>query len=169
MSRFQFIQRGRDLAGVWSDSALVGEFLERRDRDLEDFLQRLPRILSFALFTGPNNDAYSTDRLMTGLSFTAPFEDSRRIKITVAALLVNDANAGRAIGSVLVGGTPVGRWVDVSLSAEGILLTSTPVLWTSTKGNFTVAAHLQKNTGTGTVAINNGTAAYLLVEDVGPA
>lgn len=36
--RFQFLQRGRDLARVWADSFAVGEFLERRDRDLEDFL-----------------------------------------------------------------------------------------------------------------------------------
>lgn len=169
MPRFQFLQRGRDLARAWTDSALVGEFLERRDRDLEDFLQRVPRTLGFVLFTGPNNEAYSTDRVMTGLSLAVPFEDNRRIKVTVTALLINDASAGRIIGTVRVGGGTVGRWSDVALASGYGILDSNPVICTPARGLLTVAAHLQKNTGGGTVAVNSGTAAYLLVEDIGPA
>lgn len=167
---FQFLQRGRDLAHVWTDSFMVGEFLERRDRDLEGYLQRMPRTLGFATFTGPNNDPYGTDRLMTGLSLTAPFEVGRRIRITVAALLVNDGNGGRAIGTVKISGAVVGRWADATLTAGYVLLTSVPVVWVaSTRGNLTVEAFLQKTSGIGTVAVNTSTQAYLIVEDVGPA
>lgn len=169
MAHFQFIQRGRDLIQAWSNQALAGDFLERRDRDLEDFLQLVPGTLGFALFTGPNNDPYGADRLMTGLSLTLPFEAGRRIKVTVAALLLNDASAGRVLGTVQINGAGVGRWSDCTLAANGTLLTSTPVVWFSTRGVLEMKAHLQKNSGGGTVGVNSGTAAYILVEDTGPA
>lgn len=131
-------------------------------------ISRSPRgLLGYALWTGPNNEAYSADAQITGLSKAVTIGTSRRIMVSVRALLLNDANAGRIIGQIFEDGVAKDRWFDTTMVASANQIGGTPVILTPTAGLHTYTARLQKNTGAGTVAINNGASCSLLIEDIG--
>lgn len=119
-------------------------------------------------WTGANNEAFSNDAQITGLTQSVTVPSGRRYRITVRALLLNDANAGRIIGTVLTDGGVIDRWCDWEAGAGSKIIAHGDTYWAPSAGTYTVSAKLQKNTGAGTVAINNGAGCKLIFEDVGP-
>ncbi len=120
-------------------------------------------------FTGPNNEAYGAEATMTGLSQAITVPAGRRYRVGVKALLLNDANAGRVIGTVKVAGANVDRWCDWTAPASAIELFDASYIWTPSAGTYTVAAALNKNTGGGVVSVNTGAVCRMVIEDVGLA
>lgn len=120
-------------------------------------------------WTGANNEPYSAGAQVTGLTQSITVPAGRRYRVIVTALLINDVNAGRIIGTTLWAGAVIGRWCDWTAAASAVLKVENAAYWSPAAGTYTVSANLAKNTGAGTVGINNGAGCNLVIEDVGPA
>lgn len=125
-------------------------------------------VLGLAYTTGVNNQQYSVNAQVLGLSKTVVVGVSRYIKISVRALVINDgSDIGRVIGTINESATPIDRWADDTLNPLDVRLIGTPSLLTPTAGSHTYSAWIQKNTGAGIIMINTGATCSILIEDVG--
>lgn len=151
----------------------AGSDLVDETADISDNMDKIDLALfkthELDVTTGPNNQLFSIEALIPGLSIVfTPTSATRRYEMIVKALLINDANPGRILGHIRLDAVNHDRWCDFEMVANGIILVSTSLWLTSPSATpHTVDVTLKKETGLGSVAINNGSRCEFILKDIG--
>lgn len=105
---------------------------------------------------------------LTGLSVTVTLPASRRIKVTGQATVTRTVADGQVLGRIQEGASALGVFAYHNALTEH---SGGEVILTPSSGSHTYKLTLERQTGTGTVGIAPaaGNAAFILVEDIGPA
>lgn len=120
------------------------------------------------------NQAVSTgtETDLTGLSVTVTVGASRRIKVSAVGIMSRSVADGITLGRIKEGATELARFSQHAPSA--VTEFDAGAGWaivTPSAGSHTYKLTMQRFSGTGTVTLNAavGSAAAILVEDIGPA
>lgn len=115
---------------------------------------------------------------LTNLTVTVTVGTNRKIRITGCSVVSRTVGDGIVVGSIQEGATELGRWCQMFPGAAtfenacgSVVSSPAGAFATPSAGSHTYKLTLTRNSGTGTVGINPvGTdAAWILVEDIGPA